>query len=325
MEIFDSTESFSRIQNGLVLSIGNFDGLHLGHQEIIEAAKAAAKKSRTGLVVMTFDPHPAVVLHPEKTQEVLTPLELKKHLLEKHGVEQLIVLRDSFELLNLSPESFVDEFLMRTIQPAVVVEGINFNFGYGRSGNIDTLRQLGAEKGFEVIVVEPKKITLSDGKSVTISSSLIRNILETGRVEDASVALGRPFRLIGRVIKGRGKGRQLGFPTANLSSINQLIPAEGVYTGFVEIEDTLEDICRANKKLKAVFSIGRAKTFVTEQPLLVEAHVIDARLGNIFGKYLAMDFIKHLRHQQRFDSETELSEQITKDCKNAKKIFAIRP
>jgi len=322
MKIIESKAQLDSLTDGAVLTIGNFDGMHLGHQEIIKTAKATSERRQAPLAVMTFDPHPTAILHPEKAPGVLTPLVFKKRLLEKYDVDYLIVIKDSYDFLNLSPAKFVDEFIMGAVRPSVVVEGVNFNFGYGRSGNIETLRQLAAEKGFEVEVVQAKKLSRANGRTVVISSSLVRDMLQAGQVADAAGALGRTYKLVGRVVKGRGKGKELGFPTANIEPLQQIIPAEGVYAGFVELSGSCREICKSNQKLPAAFSVGRAKTFVSGQKLLTEAHILDSDLGDLHGKWLGMDFIKRLRCQRRFDSGAELAEQIAKDCKQAKKILA---
>jgi riboflavin kinase/FMN adenylyltransferase len=270
---------------------------------------------------MTFEPHPAAILHPEKAPGVLTPLGLKTHLLAKYGLDCLIVLKDSRELMNLSPAKFVEEFLATAVQPAVVVEGENFNFGCGRTGNVHTLRNLGLEKGFEVTVIETEEVKLSIGQALNVSSTLIRNLLEAGKVTDAAVALGRPYRLIGKVIKGRGKGTELGFPTANMAKSNQLVPAESVYAGLVEIGDSAEQVCETTNRLPAALSIGRLETLGGDNPLAIEAHILTETVGDLHGKWLAMDFAKHLRNQIKFDSEKELAEQIAKDCEQVKKIL----
>ncbi|MCK5564132.1 MAG: hypothetical protein KAJ07_02705, partial [Planctomycetes bacterium] len=167
MKVYDDIRSLDAIPAGLALSIGNFDGVHPGHRHIIETLKAHSPK---GVAVMTFEPHPVAILHPEKAPGILTPLEYKKHLLAAAGVQHLIVIRDSYQLLNLSPADFVDEFLVRHINPAIVVEGANFNFGYGRSGDINTLKKL-AEGKFEVVVVQPQNIDIQCGDHKAISSS----------------------------------------------------------------------------------------------------------------------------------------------------------
>ncbi len=324
MRIIETTtdlETLEDAKKGCVLTIGNFDGVHIGHEEILTAAKQTAVEKNTELTVMTFEPHPVTILHPEKVTGVLTPLELKKHLLAKYDTDCLIVLKASHELLNLSAADFVDRFLVKKIRPAVVVEGENFNFGYGRSGNIHTLYNLGLEKGFEVIIIEPKEVKLSIGQAVKVSSTIIRNALTSGKVADAAVALGRAYRLIGPVVPGQGKGQRLGFPTANMRPPGRIMPAEGVYAGLVEIGDRVEQVCRTLNRLPAAVSVGEAQTFGSDNPLTIEAHILSGGVGNLSGKWLAVDFVKRIRGQQKFKTETELSEQIAKDCEKAKKML----
>jgi riboflavin kinase/FMN adenylyltransferase len=322
MQIFDSISDLEDIEKGWALTIGNFDGVHLGHQEIIKAAKAAARNcGAPGLAVMTFEPHPAAILHPEKAPQVLTSLELKKHLLKESGVDCLIVLKDSFKLLNLAPRDFVDEFLMKRIEPKVVIEGVNFNFGYGRSGDAQTLKELGAERGFEVIIVPSKEAILADGQTAVCSSSMIRGFLEKGEITNVKAAMGRHYRLMGQIVQGRGVGAELGFPTANIQPAEQSIPAEGVYAGFVGTADSLTDVCASDWVRPAAISIGRAKTFVSEHPLLVEAHILEESVEDLAGKWLAMDFVKRIRSQKRFETKNQLVAQIAIDCKKTTEIL----
>lgn len=321
MKIVETTSELEKVKKGSVLTIGNFDGVHMGHGEILTAAKRIAKEKATELIVMTFEPHPVAILYPEKAPGVLTPLGLKKYLLAEHGADCLIVLKDSRELLGLSPVDFVNKFLVKVIQPSVVVEGENFNFGYGRSGNIYTLQSLGTEKGFGVIVIEAKEAKLSIGQAVKVSSTIIRNMLEAGKVADTAIALGRPYRLIGQIVPGRGKGKELGFPTANIEPTRQIIPAEGVYAGLVEIGDSEEQVCAAKGKIPAAFSIGRSETLGSDNPLAIEAHILTDGVDDLHGKWLAMDFIERIRSQIKFDSEKKLAAQIANDCKKAKKIL----
>ena len=328
MQVFDTLGLLEGIEKGWALSIGNFDGVHLGHQRIIAGAKEAAVKfNAPGLAVMTFDPHPVAILHPEKAPGVLTPLRMKKHLLAEAGVDCLIVLKDSYDLLNLSPADFVDKFLMKFVEPAVVIEGPNFNFGYGRSGDVEKLKELGQTRGFEVLVADAVDINISEaGASAcdhrgVCSSSLIRRLLEKGFVSDAGAALGRAYRLIGQTVPGRGVGKEIGFPTANISPLNQIVPNEGVYAGTVEIADTSEKACSSVQRLAAVFSIGRAKTFITDHPILIEAHILEADVEDLTGKWLAMDFIDRIRSQQRFENREQLAQQIAVDCDTAKDIL----
>jgi riboflavin kinase/FMN adenylyltransferase len=322
MQIIEAISDLEKIKKGCVLTIGNFDGVHIGHQKILTAAKKTAMKEQTELVVMTFAPHPVALLRPQKTSGVLTPITLKKQLLNEFSVDLLFILKTNPELLGLSPQDFVDRFLVEGIQPNVVVEGQDFNFGYHRGGNIDTLQQLGAEKGFEVCVIEAENTKLSTGETVRVSSTMIRNLLESGSVADAAVALSRPYRLIGRVVPGHGRGKQLGFPTANLQPLQQIIPAEGVYAGFVRTGDSEKDVCPLKERIPAAVSVGRARTLGPDNPLAVEAHILTDDLGNLHDKWLAMDFVKHLRDQKKFETKSELAAQIKKDCKKAKNILA---
>jgi riboflavin kinase/FMN adenylyltransferase len=205
------------------------------------------------------------------------------------------------------------------------VEGPTFTFGYGRSGTIETLRQLAATRDFEVIVSPPRQVVIQGNASVMCSSSLIRNYLHEGKVENASRTLGRLYRLIGQTVPGRGIGRQLGFPTANIDPGTQLVPAEGVYAGFVAAADTLDDVCGPIHPRPAAFSIGRAKTFLSDHPLLVEAHILEKDIEDLTGKWLAMEFVKRIRPQQRFENHNALKDQIEKDCRAAAQILANTP
>jgi len=321
VETTSGLAELAKVEKGCVLTIGNFDGVHLGHKEIINAARKLTDERQSELVLMTFEPHPVAILYPEKAPGVLTPIVLKKHLLAQFGVDCLVVLESSYRILNLSPEAFIDEFLLKSVQPGVVVEGEDFNFGYGRSGNMEILKKLGERFNFEIVIVPGKEIKLADEQNARVSSTLIRHLLHKGEVADTAQALGRYYRLSGQTTLGKGKGRKLGFPTANINPVNQIIPAEGVYAGFVEIADTEELLCESKNKLPAAFSIGRAKTFISDHPLLVEAHILGQDTGDLYGKYLAMDFVKFIRNQQKFSSPEQLSTQITKDCQYAKEIL----
>jgi riboflavin kinase/FMN adenylyltransferase len=322
MKIFDTTSQLEQVEKGCVLTIGNFDGVHLGHQEIITAARLIADQRHTELVAMTFEPHPVAILFPERAPGVLTPIEIKIHLLAQCGVDSLVVLRDNRELLDLPPEDFVTQFLVEKIHPSQVVEGTDFNFGVGRTGNVDTLRKLGAQEGFNTTVIEPRIIKLSTGQTVRVSSTIIRYMLEGGHAEDACAALGRPYRLVEEIIPGRGIGRKLGFPTLNMRKPKQVIPAEGVYAGFVNVGDTIDKILTSKQSIPAAYSIGQARTYGEEFPLLIEAHLLKKNLGTISATYMCMDFIKRIRNQHKFKTPDDLSKQIAKDCDQARQILA---
>ena len=322
MEIIQTTSEFEDIPKGCVLTIGNFNGVHVGHQEILAVGRQAAEKKDVELTAMVFDPHPVAVLHPEMAPGVLTPLDIKKHLLAKCGVDRLIVLRTNRKLLDLSPEDFVERFLVEHINPSVIVEGDDFNFGAGRGGNIDTLKKLITEKGFEVRVIKPKKIKLSTDQTVRVSSTMIRYMLEGGHVADAAVALGRPYRIAERIVPGRGVGIKLGFPTLNMKRPSQVIPAEGVYAGFVKTGEYIDDALSSKGEIPAVYSIGQARTYGDDFPLLIGAHLLIKDVGDIAGHYMTMDFIRRIRSQRKFKTPEDLSKQIAKDCDTAKSILA---
>ncbi len=321
MKVLKSLSEFGRIRKGCVLTIGNFDGVHVGHREILRTARALAGDHGAEMVVMTFEPHPVAILHPEKAPGVLTPLPLKLDLLRDYADNCVIVLPDNRKLLELSPEDFVDQFLVAGFAPRFIVEGHDFHFGSGRAGDIETLIRLGREKGFEVVVVEPRQMTLPMGETIRVSSTVVRYMVESGHVGDAAVALSRPYRLLGPIVSGRGRGRELGFPTLNLATPNQVIPAEGVYAGFVAIAEDPASLPPRSERRPAVFSIGQIRTFEEEHPLLIEAHVLDETLGDVVGRWMVMEFVRHLRHQHKFGSPEDLVAQIARDCDQARAVL----
>ncbi len=320
MKVLRSTLDIDTVEKGCVLSIGNFDGVHVGHQGILDVAHAMARERGVKAIAMMFEPHPVAVLHPENAPGVLTPLVWKLSLLSRY-VDGCIVLESTKELLSLPPADFVGQFLQQIAEPGVVVEGEDFHFGFGRSGNVKTLRQLGQQKGFVVVVVPARQIKLGTGQLLRVSSTIIRYMIESGHVGEAAVALSRPYRLMGKTIRGKGRGRQLGFPTINMQRPNQIIPAEGVYAGFVEIADTAEDLVQHNERLPAVFSIGQARTFEDEHPLLIESHLLAEDVGDVSEKWIAMDFVHYLRSQHKFGVPQELAGQIAQDCRIARDVL----
>ncbi len=321
MKTYSSITELRGIKKGCVLTIGNFDGVHAGHKEILSTAARLAEQRDTSVAVMTFEPHPVAVLHPEKAPGVLTPLCMKLGLLEPFAHNCLIVLEDSKDLLKLSAEAFVDQFLMQDLCPSVIVEGDDFHFGAKRSGNINTLQTLGKSRGFEVEVVGPKTITLTTGQSLRVSSTMVRYMLESGHVEDASVALQRPYRLFGKIVSGRGKGRELGYPTLNMEIPKQILPAEGVYCGHVVLSDEQGASCKLGNEVPAVFSLGQARTFGDEFPLLIEAHLLSYQDKPITSTHLSLNFVKRLRSQHKFPSVEALVKQISVDCDQARKAL----
>jgi riboflavin kinase/FMN adenylyltransferase len=323
MNTYRSITELRGIKKGCVLTIGNFDGVHAGHREILCAAARLASQRQTSVAVMTFEPHPVAVLYPERAPGVLTPLPMKLGLLEPYAHDCLIVLEDSKNLLKLSAEAFVDEFLMRDLCPSVIVEGDDFHFGAGRSGTIETLQSLGRQRGFEVEVVGPKTIGLTTGQTLRVSSTMVRYMLESGHVEDASAVLQRPYRLFGKIVSGRGKGRELGYPTLNMETPTQILPAEGVYAGHVVLSDREGLPFGQGDRVQAVFSLGQARTFGDAFPLLIEAHLLRIQDKPITASHMALDFVKRLRSQHKFPSVEALTQQISLDCEQAKQALGV--
>jgi len=321
MKVVRRISELGRTGQGCVLTIGNFDGVHVGHQEILRTARRVAGERGVEMVVMTFEPHPVAVLHPEKAPGVLTPLPWKLHLLQDYVDGSVVVLEDSSDLLRLSPAQFVDEFLMTAIRPVAIVEGDDFHFGAGRAGDVNILAEFGRQRGFEVLVVPPRQIELATGQGLRVSSTIIRYMIEGGHVAEAAQALARPYRLIGPVVSGWGRGRKLGFPTLNLGKPSQIIPAEGVYAGFVETAADPDELLHRQEHLPAVFSIGQARTFGEEHPLLIEAHLLIGKIGDMTGRWMAMDFVQRLRSQHKFNTPEELVAQIAKDCTAARQVL----
>ncbi|MHC4289537.1 MAG: riboflavin biosynthesis protein RibF [Planctomycetota bacterium] len=309
MRIIEDHQVSDNLPQGMVLSIGNFDGMHRGHQTLVTTARQIAREKQTQVAAMTFDPHPAVLLYPDRAPGILTPLGMKALLLESLSVDTLIVIKDSLKLLNMSPEAFVDEFLMKHLSPSVMVEGPDFNFGYGRSGTIETLRQFGTTRNFEVVEVPFVGVdSAGSDPSEKCSSSAVRRLLSEGHARRAAQILGRPFRLVGKTIPGRGVGAKIGFPTANIDPIGQVIPAEGVYAGYVVVGECLEDVVFGGLRRPAAISIGR---------VLLEAHLLEDDVENLRNKWLGLDFMRFIRHQQRYETKDGLKKQIQKDCDKA--------
>lgn len=321
MKVLTTLSELGRVREGSVLTIGNFDGVHVGHRAILQTARGLARDREAEMVVMTFEPHPVAVLYPDRAPGVLTPLPLKLQLLRDYADGCIVVLQDDQELLDLAPEDFVDQFLMASIAPHVIVEGDDFHFGARRAGDVQTLRQLGARKGFDVTVVPPKQIELPTGQMLRVSSTMVRYMLESGHVAEAATALSRPYRLMGPIVAGWGRGRKLGFPTLNMEKPNQIIPTEGVYAGFVELAEDQESLLKKTERLPAVFSIGEARTFGDQYPLLIEAHLLDRTVSDMKGHWMAMDFVRHLRHQHKFGSSEALVQQIERDCQQARTLL----
>jgi riboflavin kinase/FMN adenylyltransferase len=311
MKIHNGIEEFRNLPPGLALSIGNFDGLHRGHRRIIELAKSL--NAPAGVAIATFEPHPLTVLAPEHAPPRLTPTDLKTDLLREAGVDHLVILPPTPGLLNLTAEEFW-EILRDEVRPDHLIEGDTFNFGKGRGGNIDRLREWSAGTRVQLHIVDPVQMPLLDMHVTPISSSLIRWLIVGGRVRDAAICLGQPYTLQGNVVKGFQRGRTIGVPTANLDCGEQLLPAEGVYVGRCNID---------GKEYPAAVSIGRLPTFEEDQ-LQIEAHLIGFT-GDLYGQKLRLQLIDWVRDQQKFPGIEALKSQLAKDIELTKSRWTLDP
>lgn len=290
----------SELRRGAV-AVGNFDGVHRGHADIVERLCAAARRIGGGAVVFTFDPHPARLLRPDLAPPPLTWAERKAELLAERGADAVIAYPTDAALLALTPAEFFTGIIRERLDARALVEGQNFYFGQDRAGNVQVLRQLCLQHGIELEVVAPRVINGSP-----ISSSRIRLALQRGDVEQAGLMLGRPYRLRGLVARGAGRGRALGFPTANLESIDTLVPGPGVYAGRART---------AGPSWAAAIHIGPNPTF-GEESLKLEVHLIGFA-GSLYGQTLEVDFQARLRDIQAFGSAEELRDQLQRDIARA--------
>ncbi len=297
---------------GCVLTIGNFDGVHVGHRRILDCCRQHADQEGLRMVVLTFDPPPDLVLRAEDEPQRIDPAEPNALRLCQAGADHVVVAQTDESLVAMSPEEFLDQVVHRYFAPRHVVEGKNFYFGIGRSGNVQTLRDAGARRGFVVHVVEPVVRTVR-GKKSRISSTLIRLLIQTGRVEEARDLLARPYALYGRVVSGCGQGRVLQFPTANLDPGEQVVPIDGVYAGTSLM---------AGREVPTAISIGTKPTLGPGERT-IEAHLIDETGElDLYEQQLEVRFEKRLRDQVRFESVEALREAIDRDVQAVRQLHA---
>jgi riboflavin kinase/FMN adenylyltransferase len=289
-----------------VICIGNLDGVHQGHLALLYTARVLAMARKAALVVITFDPHPTATLDPANQPPRLCPPDQKLQRLREAGVDQIITLKPTPDVLNQDPRQFIEK-LVRDHHPVAFVEGADFRFGKGRAGDIDMLRELGNQHGFEVIIQPSVEGTLSDLSIVTVRSSVIRWLLGHGRVKDAASCLGRPFTLTSTVVQGEQRGRTIGIPTANLDleTLNDhMLPADGVYAGYAILSGD-------DRRHTAAISVGNKPSFGKVQ-LTIEAHLLDFA-GDLYGQTLTLAFTHWIRDQIRFPTLDTLREQLTRD------------
>ncbi|MEU1034995.1 MULTISPECIES: bifunctional riboflavin kinase/FAD synthetase [Streptomyces] len=294
-----------------VVTIGSYDGVHRGHQLIIKHAVDRARELGVPSVVVTFDPHPSEVVRPGSHPPLLAPHHRRAELCADLGVDALLILPFTTEFSKLSPADFVAKVLVDKLHAKAVVEGPNFRFGHKAAGNVDFLREQGKTYDFDVEVVE-LYVSGSAGGGQPFSSTLTRRLVAEGDVEGAREILGRPHRVEGIVVRGAQRGRELGFPTANVETLpHTAIPADGVYAGWLHV---------AGEAMPAAISVGTNPQFDgTERT--VEAYAID-RVGlDLYGLHVAVDFLAYVRGMAKFDSIEALLEAIADDVKRSRELI----
>ncbi len=303
-----------------VVTIGNFDGVHLGHQEVLRQVVDLAKSARARAVAVTFDPHPSAIHRPETAQPLLTQTAKKIELIAESGVDAILVLPYSLEFAQQSAEEFVSRYIAGRVGAKRVVVGHDVRFGWQNSGDLTTLIELGREHGFEVTpIADLGQATTADDRPTRWSSTVVRELLLMGDVSRAQEVLGREHSLSSRVIHGDARGRLLGFPTANLEfPVAGMIPADGVYAGWLERINPQAGLEAG--PLPAAISIGTNPTFagVTRR---VEAYVLDRTDLELYGDQVRLRFVDLLRPTLRFDSVDELVKQMTADVDRARQIL----
>jgi len=307
MQLLYGIDGLCRLPHGAVLSVGNFDGFHLGHARIL----AAARRSRTAtptsaIAIVTFEPHPLTVLRPSLAPPRLSTEAQKQTLLAAGGADFLVILPPTPRTLDMSAEDFW-AILRDQVRPAHIIEGSSFNFGKNRGGTIDKLRKWASPSSVQLHVIDPVTVPLLNLQVVPVTSSMVRWLLAHGRVRDAAICLGRPYALEGQVVAGFRRGAAIGVPTANLQCPDQLIPADGVYAARCPLGDAT---------YPAAFSIGAMPTFDGPNRQ-IEAHLIGFS-GDLYGQQVRVEIIDWIRDQRKFVSVDALKRQIAGDIAIAK-------
>ena len=313
MAIYRHSEGLPAAAQGAVVAVGNFDGVHLGHQAVVEAARGQAAHLGTAVNVLTFEPHPRQVFQPDLPPFRLTPLRIKARALEALGVDNMIVLHFDLAFSKLSAGSFVKDILCRDLAARHIVTGWDFRFGHKRQGDVALLEQLAATQGFATTAVAPVE---APGGEV-YASSRIREHLQQAAPAKAAALLGRAWEIEGRVEHGRGRGRLLGFPTANIDLGDYLSPAHGIYAVRAGI-DTGPGTAFAD----GVGYFGKEPVDPMRRPPF-EVHFFDDP-GDLYGGHLRVQLVEYLRPDKRFDGIEPLKAQIAEDCRRAREVLEVR-
>jgi riboflavin kinase/FMN adenylyltransferase len=289
-----------------VLALGNFDGLHRGHMKIIDRVRRNAGERGGTPAAMTFEPHPPRVLRPDKAPPLLMTKDQKIEALTRSGMQGVAVVGFTLELSKWDPETFVRNVLVEWLHVVEVWVGANFLFGHERAGNFSVLRSLGARYGFRAEKIDPVRY-----KDFVVSSTRIRRLLGEGRVDEAAALLGHHYFIDGTVTRGAGRGRELGFPTANLATCNELVPPAGVYATTVTIDNIVNP---------SITNIGVRPTFGDVDRPIIETHVFDMS-RDLYDSSLRLSFVQRLRDERAFPDVDALRAQIDADCRSARRLF----
>jgi riboflavin kinase/FMN adenylyltransferase len=307
MQVFHKLEDVAPQFGPTVVSVGNFDGVHLAHLEVVRRMAESAQAHGGTSVVVTFEPHPLRILRPDVAPKLLTPLPVKLQLLEQAGVEAVLVLPFTRDLSLMTASDFAREVLAGTLHAREVHEGYNFHFGHKAQGNVNTLGALGREMGFQAVVY-PEQLR----RRHHVSSSEIRKLLTDGEVGKARALLGRPFSIFSNPGRGRGYGHKYTVPTINLSRYDELVPADGVYITWLRVGGECFD---------AVTNVGNRPTFGPES-FAIESHLLNFHAIEVLAQTdLELIFLKRLRPEIKFPSVEALREQIARDVHKARRYF----
>jgi len=312
MKIYNHIDEFLKINNAVV-TIGTFDGVHIGHQKIISRLQEIARQKNGESVILTFFPHPRMILHPEDTAiKLITTMQEKAERLEKLGIDHLIITPFTRDFSNLTPQEYISKVLVDQIGTKQIVIGYDHRFGKDRKGGLEHLHKFSSEFGFGV-----EEIPEQDINDVAVSSSKIRKAISTGDAKTAHDFLGYPFHLTGKVIKGDQIGRSLGYPTANLyvEENYKLIPADGIYAVTVQIDSTIQQ----SGSLKGMAYIGHRPT-INGMTHNIEVHLFDFN-KDIYNTKIRINFLNYIRGDEKFNSLEELKVQLSKDEKAVRSIL----
>lgn len=307
MAVYYSTKDMPGFTNP-VLTIGTFDGVHSGHSVILKQVCEHAASVGGESILITFEPHPRKLIFPDQEIQIITPLDKKLELIAAAGINHVVVVPFTKEFAELSAREYVSGFLVGQFKPSAIVIGYDHHFGNDRKGDINLLRELKDDYGFEVVEIPEQHI-----QNAAVSSTKVRNAIAAGEVVEAAQMLGRNYTLSGKVTKGAQLGRTIGYPTANIvpNHTEQIIPANGVYAVRVKYGSEI---------YKAMLNIGYRPTVSSEQKLHVEAHIFDFS-GDIYNEQLELEFIERLRDEQKFSSVDMLKAQLDKDAEHAKGLL----